>query len=133
MTLNHELALQDKPSANNSGATPGPHKGSKWRTAAVLLATVVAVTSIIAVVNHIGVRITGDVMAWRQWIRAHALHFFIWRLFVYGAAAAGWVWVSRRRLQRFPTGDMARPMLRAEIFLVSFIVIFEIHKWLLRG
>ena len=133
MSLNHESALQDKPSANSLSARPGPRNASKWRTAAVLLAVVIAVTSIIAVVNHIGVRITGDVMAWRQWIKAHALHFFIWRLFVYGCAAAGWIWVRRRRLQRFPTGDMARQMLRAEIFLVAFIVIFEIQKWLLRG
>lgn len=99
----------------------------------MLLSIVLIVISIIAVFNHIGVRITGDVLAWKQWIRAHALHFFIWRLFVYGIAAAGWVWVRRRRLQRFPTKEMARQMLRTEVFLVAFIVIFEIQKWLLRA
>jgi hypothetical protein len=106
---------------------------SKWRTASVLMSLVLTVISAIAVINHIGVRITGDVLAWQQWIRAHALHFLIWRMFVYGIASAGWIWVRRRRLQHFPTKEMMRQMLRTEIFLVAFIVIFEIQKWLVRA
>ena len=130
MSLDHEPALSAQLPTPGLHAPLQRNKPSRWRRTLLVLVMVLPITSIIAVVNHIGVRMTGDVLAWRQWIRAHTLHFFIWRLFLYGIATVGWIWVRRRRLQRFPAQDMARQMLRTEIFLIAFVVIFEIQKWL---
>jgi hypothetical protein len=132
MSLNHDSEVSNSSAAGLSAARQ-VNNASKWRMAAVLLAILLTALSVIAVINHIGVRVTGDVWAWRQWMQAHAVHFFIWRLFLYGATASGWFWVRRRKLQRFPTKEMNQQMLRTEIFIIAFIAIFEIHKWLLRA
>ncbi len=133
MSLNHEQSSSATSSTTGLGASPRSVNKSSWRTASLLLSIVLFAVSIIAFTNHMGVRITGDVLAWQHWIRAHALHFFIWRLFLYGIAAAGWVWLRRSKLQRLPTKEMARQLLRTEFFIVAFIVIFEIQRWLLRS
>jgi hypothetical protein len=132
MNTNHEHGLAD----GSSASLPATHKAthpSKWRTAVVLLAILLVALSVIATVNHIGIRIAGDVLAWRQWIHDHALHFFLWRLFLYGATASGWIWMRRRKLQRFPSKEMRQQMQRTEIGVILFLALFEIQKWLLRA
>jgi hypothetical protein len=96
----------------------------------ILILIIFVAVAVVAIVNHIGVRITGDVMAWRQWMRNHALHFFIWRLFVYGSAAYGWWRMRQRKLSRDPSPQARQQMLRTEISMVVFVVLFEVRKWL---
>ena len=137
MSLNdeHELAAHF-PSASISEAPRRRNKASKWRMAAILVAVVLAVACVIALTRHIGVsiarvtQIDADAVTWQQWLHDHALHFLIWRLFLYGATAGGWIWARRRKLQRFPTQEMAQQMLRTEVFVVALIVVFEVQKWM---
>src|SRR3546814_13852595 len=68
-------------------------------------AVVVAVLGVAAAVavNIAGIHVVGGVEGWQHWLQAHAGHFFVWRLCLYGATAYGWWWMRRRLLRREPS------------------------------
>lgn len=132
MNANHDQGMPQTSSTRLHQLHDGGHRGC-WRSVAALTAILLATVAIFATVNHLGIRVAGDVIAWRQWIHDHAMHFFLWRLFLYAATACGWVWMRRRKLQRLPSPEIKRQIQRTEFCIVAFLVVFEVQKWLLRA
>ncbi|UQP97318.1 hypothetical protein KP728_17460 [Xanthomonas arboricola pv. juglandis] len=77
------------------------------------------------VVNLVGIRLVGDVEGWQRWLQAHADHFALWRLFLYGATAYGWWWMRRRLLRREPSNETRQRLVRTEVAAVVAIVLLE--------
>lgn len=72
------------------------------RVGVALLWTLLVVAAAVAV-NIAGIHVVGGVEGWQHWLQAHAGHFFVWRLCLYGATAYGWWWMRRRLLRRETT------------------------------
>jgi hypothetical protein len=81
-----------------------------------------------ALANLAGIHALGGIAGWEQWLRAHAGHFFVWRLFLYAATVTGWVWMRRRLLRREP--DAGPRLRRLEIVAALAIVALEISRLL---
>ena len=95
------------------------------RVALVLLCAVLLVSAAI-IANLVGIGLAGNVERWRQWLDAHAIYFFAWRVLLYAATAYGWVWMRRRLLVREPN---ARPrLLRMEIGAVLAMAALEFSQ-----
>jgi hypothetical protein len=53
------------------------------RVGVALLWTLLVVAAAVAV-NIAGIHVVGGVEGWQHWLQAHAGHFFVWRLCLYG-------------------------------------------------
>lgn len=84
-----------------------------------------AIVCVAVSVNLVGVRLAGDVEAWSRWLQAHAGHFLVWRLCLYGATAYGWWWMRQRLRQREPSQETRLRLLRTEIAAVVAIAALE--------
>lgn len=77
-----------------------------------------------AAVNLIGVRMAGNAEAWDLWMKQHIAWFFAWRLLLYAATIAGWIWMRRRLIAREPGRATHLRLLRIEIAAaVAFIAL----------
>jgi hypothetical protein len=76
-------------------------------------------------INLTGIRLLGNIEAWREWLRAHSGYFLIWRLCLYSGTAYGWWWMRRRLRQREPSLEAQRRLLRAEIAAVLGLALLE--------
>src|SRR3546814_15475744 len=74
------------------------------RVGVALLWTLLVVAAAVAV-NIAGIHVVGGVEGWQHWLQAHAGHFFVWRLCLYGATAYGWWWMRRRLLRGEPARE----------------------------
>lgn len=79
-------------------------------------------------INLIGIRLLGDIEAWRHWMQEHAGSFRAWRLFLYAAIAYGWWWMRRRVLQRDPSPEARRCLVRTEVLAVAAFALLEINR-----
>ena len=93
-----------------------------------LLVVVVAAAGSIA-----GIHMIGGVEDWQHWLQAHAGHFVVWRLGLYGATAYGWWWMRRRLLRREPSRETHQRLLRTEIAAVIAVVALEASQLLQHG
>jgi hypothetical protein len=72
----------------------------------------------------------GDFDQFKAWQASHFTALLLWRLFIYGALAWGWLSIRRRLAQ----GTESNRLIRCEILLVLLVCIFEInHAGLLKG
>ena len=97
-----------------------------------LLCTLLVV-AVAAVVNIAGIHMIGGFEDWQHWLQAHAGHFFVWRLGLYGATAYGWWWMRRRLLRREPSRETRQRLLRTEIAVVIAVVALEASQALRHG
>ena len=97
-----------------------------------LLCTLLVV-AVAAAVNIAGIHVVGGVEDWQHWLQAHAGHFFVWRLCLYGAAAYGWWWMRRRLLRRESSRETHQRLLRTEIAVVIAVVALEAGQALRHG
>ena len=102
------------------------------RVGVVLLCTLLVV-AVAAAVNIAGIHMIGGVEGWQHWLQAHAGHFFVWRLGLYGAAAYGWWWMRRRLLRRESSRETHQRLLRTEIAAVIAVVALEAGQALRHG
>ena len=102
------------------------------RVGVALLWTLLVVAAAVAV-NIAGIHMVGGVEGWENWLRAHAGHFFLWRLCLYGATAYGWWWLHRRLLRREPSREARQRLLRTEIAAVIAVVALEASQLLRHG
>ena len=94
------------------------------RRVGVALLWTLLVVAVAAVVNIAGIQVVGGVEGWQHWLQAHAGHFFVWRLCLYGATAYGWREPSRETHQR---------LLRTETAAVIAVVALEASQLLRHG
>jgi hypothetical protein len=88
--------------------------------------------AVAAFVNVAGVHALGGVEGWERWLRAHAGHFFVWRLGLYAATAYGWRRMRQRLRQDEPDAEARRRLWRAEIAAVIALVALEasqLQRW----
>lgn len=91
-----------------------------------LLLTSVFVLAFIA--TFVGIQLLGGVDNWQQWLDDHVGHFFTWRLCLYAAALAIWLWVRRRRLAHDP--QSRQQLRRIEVLGILGIALSEASNWL---
>lgn len=89
-----------------------------WVT--LLLAAVVA--------NLVGIRLTGSIEHWQQWMDAQAGYFLAWRLLLYAGTVWGWLWMRRRLLAREPDGSARARLMRVEVAAVLAVAALEISQ-----
>ena len=97
-----------------------------------LLCTLLVV-AVAAVVNIAGIHVVGGLDDWQHWLQAHAGHFLVWRLCLYGATAYGWWWMRRRLREREPSPEAHQRLLRVEIAAVVTLVLLEGSQLLRSG
>lgn len=102
------------------------------RVGVALLWTLLVVAAAVAV-NIAGIHVVGGVAGWQHWLQAHAGHFFVWRLCLYGATAYGWWWMRRRLLRREPSRETHQRLLRTETAAVIAVVAMEASQLLRHG
>lgn len=106
--------------------TSGTRPSTRPLSLLLLAAALLCVAALL--VNLMGIHLSGGIANWQQWLDAHRLHFFVWRLCLYVSVLVAWPWVRRRRLQRSP---QARRQLRmTEVLGLVSIVITEATQWL---
>lgn len=103
------------------------------RRVGIALLWLLVVAGISVVVNVTGIQVVGSIDGWERWLRAHAAHFFVWRLLLYAATAYGWWWMRGRLRQREPSGEAHQRLLRVEIAAVITIVLLEGSQLLRHG
>ena len=86
-----------------------------------------------AAVNLIGIRMAGNAEAWDLWMKQHIAWFFAWRLLLYAATIAGWIWMRRRLIAREPGRATHLRLLRVEISAVVAFVALEASLLLRSG
>ncbi|WP_330534767.1 hypothetical protein K9U73_025365 [Pseudomonas aeruginosa] len=100
---------------------------SRRAAKALLWAAVIVAAAVGA--NIAGIYLVGSVAGWERWLAAASGYFFVWRLFLYGATACGWVWMRRRLLareeQNGTDGQARRRLIRAEVAGIVAIVALE--------
>jgi len=96
-----------------------------FNRACVALLWILLVVAAAAVVNIAGIHVVGGVEGWQHWLQAHAGHFLVWRLCLYGATACGWWWMRRRLLRREPPRETHARLLRTEVAAVIAVVVLE--------
>lgn len=94
---------------------------------------IMLVVGIAVAVNIAGIHVVGGVEGWERWLRVHAGHFFVWRLFLYAATACGWWWMRRRLRQREPEAEAHQRLLRTEIAAVLAVALLEGSQLLRHG
>jgi hypothetical protein len=102
------------------------------RVGVALLWTLLVAAAAVAV-NIAGIHVVGGVEGWQHWLQAHAGHFFVWRLCLYGATAYGWWRMRRRLLRREPSRETHQRLLRTEIAAVIAVVALEASQLLRHG
>ena len=102
------------------------------RVGVALLWTSLVVAAAVAV-NIAGIHVVGGVEGWQHRLQAHACHFFVWRLCLYGATAYGWWWMRRRLLRREPSRETHQRLLRTEVAAVIAVVALEASQLLRHG
>ena len=102
------------------------------RVGMALLCTLLVV-AVAAVANFAGIHVVGGLDDWQHWLQAHAGHFFVWRLCLYGATAYGWWWMRRRLLRRESSRETHQRLLRTEIAAVIAVVALEAGQALRHG
>ncbi|ARP93429.1 hypothetical protein CDN99_08315 [Roseateles aquatilis] len=102
------------------------------RVGVALLWTLLVVAAAVAV-NIAGIHVVGGVDGWENWLRAHAGHFFLWRLLLYAATAYGWWWMRGRLRQREPSAEAHQRLRRTEIAAVTALVLLEGSQLLRHG
>ena len=102
------------------------------RIGLALLWTLLVAAAAVAV-NIAGIHVVGGVEGWQHWLKAHAGHFFVWRLCLYGATAYGWWWMRRRLLRREPSRETHQRLLCTEIAAVIAVVALEASQLLQHG
>ena len=100
------------------------------RRVGVGLLCTLLVVAVAAVVNIAGIHVVGGLDDWQHWLQAHAGHFFVWRLCLYGATAYCWWWMLRRLLRREPSRESHQRLLRTEIAAVIAVVALEASQLL---
>jgi hypothetical protein len=85
------------------------------------------VIAVVTIVNVMGVRVTGSIVAWRQWMDDAKGYFFVWRLCIYSALVYGWLWMRRRVLSREPESKAS--LIRTEIAGIVAIVVVELSMF----
>ena len=105
---------------------------SNRRVGVGLLFTLLVV-AVATVVNIAGIHVVGGLDDWQHWMQAHAGHFFVWRLCLYGATAYCWWWMLRRLLRREPSRESHQRLLRTEIAAVIAVVALEASQLLRHG
>ncbi len=103
------------------------------RRVGVALLCTLLVVAVAAAVNIAGIHMIGGVEGWQHWLQAHAGHFLVWRLCLYGATADGWWWMLRRLLRREPSRESHQRLLRTEIAAVIAVVALEAGQALRHG
>jgi hypothetical protein len=103
------------------------------RRVGVALLSSLLVGGIAVAVNIAGIRIIGGIDGWEHWLRAHADHFLVWRLFLYAATAYGWWWMRGRLRQREPGTEIHQRLLRVEIAAVVTLALLEGSQLLRNG
>lgn len=86
-----------------------------------------------AIVNVVGIRITGDIEVWTQWINDHAYFFLIWRLALYAFVVVGWFWMRERVIAREASKNFIQAksrFLRLEVSAISVFLILEMSYWI---
>ncbi|AZD86889.1 hypothetical protein C4K14_4067 [Pseudomonas chlororaphis subsp. aureofaciens] len=78
--------------------------------------------------NIIGIYLIGGIVAWSNWLDDHKLHFFVWRLFLYAASTAGWLWARRRLLQRDPESRLRVRFM--EQIALPLALLIELSQWI---
>lgn len=77
-----------------------------------------------ATVNLIGIRMAGNAEAWDLWMKQHTAWFLGWRLLLYAAIVAGWIWMRQRLAAQEPGRATHLRLLRVEISaMVAFIAL----------
>ena len=104
------------------------------RVGLALLLTLLVVAVALAV-NIAGIHVVGGVEGWQHWLQAHAGHFLVWRLCLYGATAYGWWWMRRRLLRRGrePFRATHQRLLRTEIAAVISVLALEASQLMRHG
>lgn len=102
------------------------------RVGVALLCTLLVVAAA-TVANIAGIHVVGGLDDWQHWLQAHAGHFFVWRLGLYGATAYGWWWMRRRLLRRESSRETHQRLLRTEIAAVISVVALEAGQALRHG
>jgi hypothetical protein len=100
------------------------------RRVGLALLWVLAVAGIAIAVNVAGIHVVGSIDGWERWLRAHAAHFFVWRLLLYAATAYGWWWMRKRLQQREPGPETRQRLLRIEVAAMVTLVLLEGSQWL---
>ena len=96
---------------------------SRRAAKALLWAAVIVAAAVGA--NIAGIYLVGSVSGWERWLAAASGYFFVWRLFLYGATACGWVWMRRRLLAREDSTLARRRLIHAEVAGIVAIVALE--------
>ncbi|WP_372437191.1 hypothetical protein ACCM60_18840 [Pseudomonas chlororaphis subsp. aureofaciens] len=78
--------------------------------------------------NIIGIYLNGGIVGWSSWLDDHKLLFFVWRLFLYAATAAGWLWARRRLLQRDPESRLRVRFM--ETIALPIALLIELSQWI---
>ncbi|WP_431819453.1 hypothetical protein [Burkholderia sp. F1] len=78
--------------------------------------------------NVIGIYLAGGIVAWSQWLDEYKLFFLAWRLCLYTAIAAGWLWARRQLLQRDPESRLRVRFM--ERIALPLAVLIELSQWL---
>ncbi|WP_313105159.1 hypothetical protein [Stutzerimonas nitrititolerans] len=73
-----------------------------------------------------GVSMLGSVDAWEHMLDDAAPLLFVWRCLVYAAMVCCWLWLKRRVLERDPSADARKRLLRVEIAVGLMVVVFEL-------
>lgn len=101
---------------------------ARQRFLLLLLGILVLLFFAALVANILGIYLCGGIADWQQWLKAHSVHFFVWRLCLYLTLLAAWPWARWRRLQRDP--NSARALHIFEALSVGAIVFSEASQWL---
>lgn len=92
-----------------------------WVTLLCVLLVVIVATSI----NVVGIRVLGGIGGWESWLEQHRIHFFAWRLCLYGATAYGWWWMRKQVLLREPDAVTKARLHRVEAAAVIVVLALE--------
>lgn len=103
------------------------------RRLVLAIGATLALMGLAVAINAVGIRILGDVGTWSRWLEDHRLHFFVWRLALYGLTGFGWWWMRQRIRARDPGTDARRRLRRAEIAAVCTLVLLESSRLLSRN
>ena len=86
-----------------------------------------------AAVNLIGIRMAGNAEAWDLWMKQRSVWFLGWRLLLYAATVAGWIWMRHRLVAREPGRATHLRLLRVEISAVVAFIALEASLLLRSG
>ena len=105
-----------------------------WRTSRRRRLEVALIAAVAYPLVHVlGRTLRWRVEGWQHWLQAHAGHFFVWRLCLYGATVYGWWWMRRRLLRREPSRETHQRLLRTEIAAVIAVIALEASQLLRHG